>query len=173
MTHTNSKAHLESVIISASASIGEAITRLDQAGTGALALCSSNRKFVGLLTDGDIRRAILKSRTLEESCASISTIEPIKALQTIAAVEALQLMNRYDINHLPVVDTNGVLHDFILRRGLEPTVQFEARALQRLESVLISPTTSIVDAIATLDKAGTGALVLCAVDRILCGILTD
>jgi dTDP-glucose pyrophosphorylase/CBS domain-containing protein len=173
MTHTNSQARLESVIIAPSASICEAIKRLDEAGTGALALCSSNRELLGLLTDGDIRRAILKCQTLEDPCASISTIEPIKALQAITAVEALQLMNRHDINHLPVVDINGVLHDFILRRDLEPRVEFEVRALERLQSVVILPTTSIADAIAALDRAGTGALVLCTVDQVLCGILTD
>ena len=85
-----------------------------------LALCSSNRKLVGLLTDGDIRRAILKSRLLDDPCSSISTSEPITALQPIASAEALRLMNRHDINHLPVVDADGVLHDLILRRDLGP-----------------------------------------------------
>ena len=173
MTPTNSKARLESVIISPSASIGEAIARLDEAGTGALALCSDDQKLVGLLTDGDIRRAILKSRLLDDSCGLISSMEPIKAVQPISSIDAFQLMNRHDINHLPVVDAHGVLHDFILRRELGPEVEFEATALQRLESVVISPTTSIADAIAALDKAGTGALVLCTNDRILCGLLTD
>ena len=82
-------------------------------------------------------------------------------------------MNRHDINHLPVVDADGVLHDFILRRDLGAEVELEATAQQRLESVVISPTTSIAEAIALLDKAGTGALVLCTNDRILCGLLTD
>jgi dTDP-glucose pyrophosphorylase/CBS domain-containing protein len=173
MTNTISKARLESVIISPSASIGEAIARLDDAGTGALALCSNDQKLVGLLTDGDIRRAILKSRLLNDSCGSISSLEPIKALQPVASVDALRLMNRHDINHLPVVDTDGVLHDFILRRDLGPEVEIEATVLQRLENVVISPTASIADAIAALDKAGTGALVLCTNDRILCGLLTD
>ena len=59
--HNMIEARLESVIISPSVSIGDAIARLDKAGTGALVACSSNRKLVGLLTDGDIRRAILKS----------------------------------------------------------------------------------------------------------------
>jgi CBS domain-containing protein len=173
MADTNSKTHLESVIISSSATIGEAIARLDEAGTGALALCSANRKLVGLLTDGDIRRAILKSCMLDDSCGSISSLEPITALQAIAPIDALHLMNRHDIDHLPVVDANGVLHDFILRRDLGPEIEFEATAHQRLESVTVSPTASIAEAIAHLDKAGTGALVLCTNDRIICGLLTD
>jgi dTDP-glucose pyrophosphorylase/CBS domain-containing protein len=173
MTHTTPEARLESVVISPAASIGEAISRLDKAGTGALALCSGNRKLVGLLTDGDIRRAILKSRILDDPCGSISSLEPVVALQPVAPAEALRLMDRHDINHLPVVDANGVLHDFILRRDLGAKVELEAIARQRLASAAISPTTSITDAIALLDKAGTGALVLCTNDRILCGLLTD
>src|SRR5208337_12691 len=152
---------------------GEAIARLDKAGTRALALCSSDRKLVGLLTDGDIRRAILKSRMLDDPCGTICTLEPITALQPVASAEALRLMNRYDIDQLPVVDADGVLHDFILRKDLGAEVELEATAQQRLESVVISPTTSIAEAIALLDKAGTGALVLCTNGRILCGLLTD
>lgn len=173
MTNTNSKARIESAIISPSAAISEAIARLDEAGTGALALCSANRKLVGLLTDGDIRRAILKSRMLDDSCVSISSLEPITAQYPLAPIDALRLMNRHDIDHLPVVDADGVLHDLILRRDLGPEIEFEATARLRLESVLVSPTTSIAEAIAILDKAGTGALILCTNDRIICGLLTD
>jgi dTDP-glucose pyrophosphorylase/CBS domain-containing protein len=173
MTHTALETRLESVIIAPAASIREAIACLDKAGTGALALCSSNRKLVGLLTDGDIRRAILKSRMLNDPCGTISNLEPIVALQPIAPSEALRLMNRHDVNHLPVVDTNGVLCDFILRRDLGAEVELEATGQQRLESVAISPTTSIAEAIALLEKAGTGALVLCTNGRTLRGLLTD
>ena len=73
-------------------------------------------------------------------------------------------MNQHDISHLPVVDVDGVLHDLLLRRDLGAEVELEATALQRLESV-VSPPTSIAEAIAVLDKAGTGALVLCVNDR--------
>jgi dTDP-glucose pyrophosphorylase/CBS domain-containing protein len=173
MSDTNTKAHLESVIISSSATIGEAVARLNEAGTGALALCSGKGKLVGLLTDGDIRRAILAHSMLDDSCRSISSLKPITGLQPLAPIDALRLMNRHDIDHLPVVDMDGVLHDFILRRDLGPEIEFEAATQQRLESVIVSPTTSIVEAIALLDKAGTGALVLCTNDRILCGLLTD
>jgi dTDP-glucose pyrophosphorylase/CBS domain-containing protein len=173
MTHATPTERLDSVIISPVASIGEAIARLDKAGTGALAVCSSNRKLVGLLTDGDIRRAILKSRMLGEPCASISSLKPIVALQPVGLADALRLMNRHDVNHLPVVDAEGILHDLIMRRDLGAKIELEAIARQRLEGAVISPASSIADAMALLDKAGTGALVLCTNDRTLCGLLTD
>jgi dTDP-glucose pyrophosphorylase/CBS domain-containing protein len=173
MPQTTSEARLESVIISPAASIGQAIAHLDKAGTGALALCSSGRKLVGLLTDGDIRRAILRSRLLDDPCGSICSLEPVAALRPVAPAEALRLMNRHDINHLPVVDADGVLHDLILRRDLGNKIDLGAIARLRFESAVISPTISIGEAIAFLDKAGTGALVLCMKDGILRGLLTD
>src|SRR5580693_5521591 len=109
MTHATPTERLDSVIISPVASIGEAIARLDKAGTGALAVCMSNRKLVGLLTDGDVRRALLKSRMLADPCSSISKQEPVTALHPIAAGDALQLMTRHDINQLPVVDADGIV----------------------------------------------------------------
>jgi dTDP-glucose pyrophosphorylase/CBS domain-containing protein len=173
MTHTIVETGFERFIISPSASIGDAMARLDEAGIGALALCSGDRRLVGLLTDGDIRRAILQSRALDDTCGSISNRAPITAVQPIAPADALRLMNRHDISHLPVLDGDGVLHDLLLRRDLGSKFDLEANLQQRLDSVVVSPATSIADAIAILDKAGTGALVLCAPDRILRGVLTD
>jgi dTDP-glucose pyrophosphorylase/CBS domain-containing protein len=173
MTHTLAETELEGFIISPSASITEAIARLDKAGIGALAVCSGDRKLVGFLTDGDVRRAILQSRALDDACAFISNREPITAIKPITPADALRLMNRHDISHLPVVDADGVLHDLLLRRDLGTKIELEAIAQQRLENVVVSPATSIADAIAILDKAGTGALVLCTQDRVLRGLLTD
>jgi dTDP-glucose pyrophosphorylase/predicted transcriptional regulator len=173
MTQTDIEMRLESAIISPTASIGEAISHLNKAGIGALALCSDDRTLVGFLTDGDIRRAILQSRPLDDTCVSISNQKPITALEPINPAEALRLMNRHDISHLPVLDADGILRDLILRRDLGRKIDLEANGQQRLESAVVAPTTSITDAIALLDKAGTGALVLCTQDRILLGLLTD
>ncbi|HEY1576108.1 MAG TPA: nucleotidyltransferase family protein [Terracidiphilus sp.] len=173
MTTTTIEARLESVIAGPAISIGEAIARLDRAGTGALAICSDDHKLIGVLTDGDIRRAVLKSRTLDDPCVSIATQKPIVGLHSITSAEALRVMTRHEINHLPVLDADGVLVDFILRRDLGSNTEVEATTELRLRDVVISPTTSIAEAIALLDKAGTGALVLCTGERVLCGVLTD
>jgi dTDP-glucose pyrophosphorylase/CBS domain-containing protein len=173
MLRITPKARLESVVIAPTASIFEAIARLEKAGTGALVLCSGDRKLVGLLTDGDVRWAILKSRKLDDPCSTISTPDPITALEPITSGEALRLLNQQDINQLPVVDADGVLRDLILRQDLGAEVEVVETPEQRLASVVISPTTSISDAVALLDKAGTGALVVCTSGRTLCGLLTD
>jgi dTDP-glucose pyrophosphorylase/CBS domain-containing protein len=173
MSETTVSARLESVIVAPTLSISDALTRLDKAGTGALVLCTADRKLVGLLSDGDIRRAILRSQTLEAPCLSIATEHPIVCQQPVTPVEALRLMNKHEVSQLPVVDAIGVLVDFILRRDLSSTVDSDATAEMRLESAAFSPTASIAEAMAHLDKAGTGALVLCTPDRILCGVLTD
>jgi CBS domain-containing protein len=173
MSEATVSARLESVIVTPTLSINDALVRLDIAGTGALVLCTADRKLVGLLSDGDIRRAILQSQALEAPCLSIATERPIVCQHPVTPAEALRLMNKHEVSQLPVVDAFGVLVDFILRRDLSSTVDSDATAELRLQSAAISPTASIAEAMAHLDKAGTGALVLCNPDRVLCGVLTD
>ncbi len=60
MTKAQASARLESAMIPPEATISEAVRRLEEAGTGALLLCGADRKLVGVLTDGDIRRSILR-----------------------------------------------------------------------------------------------------------------
>jgi dTDP-glucose pyrophosphorylase/CBS domain-containing protein len=173
MNETTVSARLESVIVAPTLSINDALARLDEAGTGALVLCAADRKLIGLLTDGDIRRAILQSRPLEDPCVSVATVHPIVGQRPVTPADALRLMNNHEVSQLPVVDATGVLVDFILRRDLGSTVDSHATAELRLESAAISPTASIAEAMAHLDKAGTGALVLCTPERVLYGVLTD
>ena len=164
---------LESVVISPNASITEAIGRLDKAGTGGLVLCSTGRKLCGFLSDGDIRRAILHGVSLENACGSIAARKPVTVQSSISVAEALHLMNRHDINHLPVIDENGDLQNLLLRKDLIEENEILTAAGKRLENVVISPAASIHDAITRLDKAGTGALLLCSDGLRLCGLLTD
>src|ERR1700756_605559 len=109
MTSNPRETRLADVVVSPSISIGEALACLDRAGTGALALCASDQKLVGLLSDGDIRRAILNAVALGEPCSLIANSEPIVALEPVDPGEALKMMNQHDIHHLPVVDAKGIL----------------------------------------------------------------
>ena len=164
---------LHRLIISPSESIAEAIARLEIAGTGALLVCEPGRKLCGVLTDGDIRRAILKATALDSPCGNIANRRRVEAPPGVTTAEALHLMTEHDINHLPVVDDAGEVQDFLLRRDLVSETELEAGSRERLDRVTISPKASIVEAIGRLDKAGTGALVLCSDGRAVEGLLTD
>ena len=164
---------LESVIISPDASIKEAMARLDRAGTGALVLCSPGGKLFGFLSDGDIRRAIMGGISFETPCSSIASLKPVAVQASISMAEALHIMNLHDINHLPVVDDEGKIQDLLQRKDLVAEERILSAARERLYSVVISPAASITEAVAHLDKAGTGALLLCSNGLSLCGLLTD
>jgi dTDP-glucose pyrophosphorylase len=109
---------LEAVVAPPERSIADAISQLDKAGTGGLVLCHPDGQVAGLLTDGDLRRAVLRRMSLADPCGSIATQAPVVARAPIEPAEALALMLQHDINHLPVVDDAGVLVDFLLRKNL-------------------------------------------------------
>src|SRR5262249_54985267 len=119
MAAIDSGCRLEIVTLAPDATISEAIARLEQAGTGAL-LLNENGKLFGILTDGDVRRAILRGLPLDRPCSAIASRQPVIALPDTSPAEALRLMNDFDVNHLPVVGRSGQLVNLILRRDLVP-----------------------------------------------------
>ena len=111
----NAASRLAEVLISPATSLKDAIAQLDRAGTGALVLSEDGKTLAGLLTDGDIRRAILRNVSLDEPCGEVATVRPIVAESPFSADDALALMTERDINHLPILDRQGNLIEFWLR----------------------------------------------------------
>lgn len=110
---------LKLTVISPRERISEVIRRLDDAGTGVLLLCEEDGRLAGLLSDGDIRRALLQGVSFDQTCESIASLKPVVVPPGVSAVEALRLMNEADVNQLPVVDPqNGKVVDLLLRRDL-------------------------------------------------------
>jgi dTDP-glucose pyrophosphorylase/CBS domain-containing protein len=102
-------------------STADAIQILDRAGTGILLLCNSERQLVATLTDGDIRRAILRGVRFSDECLTIANRHPLIALAPVTPTEALYLMDHgrdFVINHLPVVNAAGQVVELLLRSDL-------------------------------------------------------
>jgi dTDP-glucose pyrophosphorylase/CBS domain-containing protein len=121
MKDTERKNRLKGVVISPKTPISKAIRVLDRAGTGVLLLCEKDGSLAGILTDGDIRRAILRKVSFDKPCLEIAGRDPLTASPGINQTEALRLMDkgrRYIVNQLPVVDGNGRVVDLLLRRDI-------------------------------------------------------
>lgn len=83
---------------------------------GAACILDENRKLVGLITDGDMRRILQTDKDLRSlPAAEIMTMNPITILPTASLKEAVDLMeNRTSqISVLPVVDELGVFQGLI------------------------------------------------------------
>jgi dTDP-glucose pyrophosphorylase/CBS domain-containing protein len=123
---------LPSVLTSPEASIKDAMAQLDLAGTGALVLAGDNGLLQGLVTDGDIRRAILAQIPLERACRTIATTRPVTASPSTTPAEGLRLMDSTRgsfVNSLPVVRADGVVVGLLLRKDIVSDKQLPLTAV--------------------------------------------
>ena len=70
---------LQRLTVSPDATIKEAIGSMDRAGTGGLALCDGRGQLTGFLTDGDIRRAVLRGVPTSARCDTVANRSPVVA----------------------------------------------------------------------------------------------
>ena len=97
----------------------EALDKMGQSQLGIVCIINDNNKLIGILTDGDIRRNLLKVQkpfsaffiddALNHAILSPLTIEPKQSL-----VNAIDIMGEKQVWDLPVVDSNhkllGLVH---------------------------------------------------------------
>lgn len=108
------------------ATMAELLEQETSANLGGVMVVDDSGGLVGLVTDGDIRRAIMKfGNVLECAIERIMTRGPISVAPDTRAIEALRLMENRpsQISVLPVADADGRpvgllrLHDLV-RAGL-------------------------------------------------------
>jgi dTDP-glucose pyrophosphorylase/CBS domain-containing protein len=172
MKKSEKETRLANSIVAPDASISQAMAQLERAGIGAVLLCDADGRLCGLLTDGDVRRAILQGRSLDDSCSAIATLNPIKVEAPVTPEDALRIMDAHDVHHLPAVNAAGRVQDLVLRQDLAVEGDY-AWNQRRLKAAIVAPGASISEAMAQLDKAATGVLLICDEDRHLLGLLTD
>ena len=99
----------------------EIITKITQNGIGAIAICSPDNihKLIGIITDGDIRRAFQKypCSNWDKLCAKDIMIEdPIVITSDVFAIKALEKMEnnrKKSIYVMPVLDKDNNFLGFI------------------------------------------------------------
>jgi dTDP-glucose pyrophosphorylase len=91
------------------ASIQQAINSLEVSCTQVVLVVSEINKLVGTITDGDIRRGLLKGLNLDSSIEEVMYRNPMVVPPDIGRELVLQLMYANKIHQLPVVDREGVV----------------------------------------------------------------
>jgi len=93
----------------------EAIVEIDSKGIGVTVVVDSDNKVAGILTDGDIRRAVMEQEAIYSLLVDdVMTTSPRAIDEDVSAAEALGIMELYQIMHLVILDNNkclkGILH---------------------------------------------------------------
>ena len=97
------------------AKMPEVIYEMSRKGLGLTAVTESNGRLLGIITDGDLRRMMLKSKenVLELTAADCMTRNPTTLPKTELAASALRVMEEKKITSVLVVDGNGRLEGVV------------------------------------------------------------
>lgn len=88
-------------------------------GTVEIALVvDDDGRLIGTVTDGDIRRALLRGATLEDSISPVMNRRFVAVGTGVSRAEVLDLMRARTIAQLPILDTDGRLQGLHLLREI-------------------------------------------------------
>lgn len=106
-------------------SILECMRLIAQWSQQLLPIVDADGRLLGVVSDGDIRRAILQGKALDQAVASIMNSRPVTLLaENQDRGRALFLLREHSLRWIPLVDSQG---KFVELWALEDLLQFQSR----------------------------------------------
>lgn len=114
---------LEDFMISEENTVREAMEKIDRNGRGILFVCR-DEKLIAAISDGDIRRNIVRNTNLELPVSSAANYRPLY-LQESEEARADEYMRHHVITAVPLVDDTMKLKNicFLFKKPLKPQKQ--------------------------------------------------
>lgn len=114
----------QKIVISESTPIIDVIQIIDHSGLRFAMVVNSSNQLVGTVTDGDIRRGLLKQIDTKQPIKTIMHLNPKVASRQDSKQDILQVMQKTSICHLPIVDAEQhILGLEILEELMDPSPQ--------------------------------------------------
>jgi len=101
--------NIKSLLVGPEILVIDAIKTLEANEIKILLVVDTDQHLLGTITDGDIRRGLLKGIALQDSVSKIMHQNPTFALQSEPKRKKIQLMKDKVISHLPILDENRVV----------------------------------------------------------------
>lgn len=99
----------KSVVLPTTTTLRDTIVAIDNSAMQIALIVDQGEHLLGTVTDGDIRRAILKGITLDDTVDTLMNPGPVIARADDSRDTILSIMQRHSIHHLPVVDQHNRL----------------------------------------------------------------
>lgn len=97
----------ENIQILPSSSIREAVSVLEGVKTGIVLVVDEQRKLLGTITDGDVRRALINLTPLDEHVKTIMSEDPVVASRYDDSEKIRELMRENSLLQIPIVDEDN------------------------------------------------------------------
>jgi len=130
-------AEFQSLGVAPGCTLREALLRMDQTARGILLLLGDDGRLVRTLTDGDLRRAMLGEFAPTAPVSSLPRHLPLTVGRDANAAAVLALMDRHQIDHVPVLDAANRPVDIVFRRELGQRVWLSSPHLGEEESAFV------------------------------------
>ena len=103
--------NIKNIKLKQNATIKEALGIIDSGAMQIALVVDDKDKLLGTLTDGDIRRGILRGLDLDSSIETIVFKEPAIAKISSTKEEILKIALSKKLHQIPIVDDNGIVLD--------------------------------------------------------------
>ena len=127
---------LQRFLVSPETTISEVIACIDRNAKGIALVVDGERRLIGTITDGDIRRAImvgtdlgLPARVMLEKRSTTIYPQPITAPAGTPDAELVKLMNKHVIRQIPLIDGEGRVADVALLSDLVKNYELPLQAV--------------------------------------------
>jgi len=113
---------IDALCVPTGISIREALSRLDQGALRLLLLVDEAGRLKRTITDGDLRRLLVGGATLQDTLELLPAKQAVSLPMGSSPGAALDLMDRFQIDHIPLIDETGRPCDLIVRKDLRSPI---------------------------------------------------
>ena len=115
----------------------EAMQKIDVNAKGILFVVDDKRRLVGVITDGDIRRWLIKTGELQGTVEHIMNKNP-KVIYRKDVAMAKDFMVKQAITALPVVNAKGIVSDIVFRETIVESANELAASLSEVPVIIMA-----------------------------------
>lgn len=115
MLNIAERENVNKATISHNSTVFDALSSINDSGIGVCLVCDAEKRVVGLITDGDIRRGFLSGISADSPVNSIAKKDfyhVVLSKNWKSDVEFVLLM--HTVRHLPVLNEDGTLHELVI-----------------------------------------------------------
>lgn len=116
---------IEKIKIVATSTIKEALSVIDSGAVKIALIVDANNRLSGTLADGDIRRGILRKKTLNDTIEDIYFKNPITAKKGSSKEDLLRLCSMNKIGQVPILDDDRRVVDLFIKDDELSKKQYE------------------------------------------------